>query len=112
MSKPVRVGLVDLEPSELDGFRDALADALPEGESAAREAEVRLVIATDADSHAWRWAPLAHAARAGEVAALAGAVLEAVVISGSSPRASVAARLAAALGCRVVELERSAGAGR
>jgi hypothetical protein len=112
MTRPVRVALVDPEPEDLDGFRHALADALPEGEPAARTAEVRLVIAPAADAVAWRWAALAHAARAGEVAALAGAVLEAVVVSGRSPRANAAARLAAALGSRVVELHGAAAAAR
>ena len=101
----MRVALVDLEPEELDGFRSALARALPEGENAAREADVRLVIADRPDALAWRWASLARAVRAGEVAALAGMVLDVVVVSAHSARATATARLAAALGCRVIALE-------
>jgi hypothetical protein len=102
MTTTLRIGLVDLAPDELDFFRTALAITLPEGEDAAREAEVRLVVAPDADSLAWRWATLARVARSGEVAALAGVVLEAVVVSARSARAGAASRLAASLGCRVV----------
>jgi hypothetical protein len=104
MTGSLRVALVDLDVAELDGFRGVLARALPESDAATRDIDVRLVVAPGPDAPLWRWAALARAARAGEVAALAGVVLDAVVVSATSARADAARRLAAALGCRVLVL--------
>ena len=100
----VRVALVDLDAARLDGFRDVLAHELAGGEAAARAAEVRLVIADDATALPWRWAALAGVPRAGEVAALGEVVVDGVLIAAESPRAPACARLAAALGARVLAL--------
>jgi hypothetical protein len=100
----VRVALVDLDAARLDGFRDDLARALSGGAEAARGAEVRLVVAADAAELPWRWAALAGVPRAGEIAALAGIVVDGVLVAEESPRAPACARLAAALGARVLRL--------
>ena len=100
----VKVALVDLDAARLDGFRDALASALASGDAAARGVEVRLVISPDATALPWRWAALAGVPRAGEIAALAEVVVNGVLIAAESPRAPACARLAAALGARVLHL--------
>src|SRR5688572_5490396 len=99
-----RVALVDVGLDALDLWREEVARACALGPDAARRAEVRLVVDADAAGAGWRWAGLAGVARAGEVAALGSTVLDAVVIAAESPRAAAAARLAAALGARVVRL--------
>ena len=98
----VRVALVDLDAARLDGFRDMLAGVLAGGEAAARAADVRLVVSPDAATLPWRWAALAGVPRAGEIAALADVVVDGVIVAEESPRAQACARLAAALGARVL----------
>lgn len=100
----IRVALVDLDGPRLDHYRDALAGALAEGGDAARGAEVRLVVSADATALPWRWAALAGVPRAGEVAALSEVVVDGVLVAAESPRADACARLAAALGARVLRL--------
>ncbi len=100
----VRVALVDLDAARLDGFRDALARALAGGDAMARAVEVRLVIAADAGALPWRWAALAGVARAGEIAALSEVVVDGVLVAAESPRAAACARLAGALGARLLPL--------
>ena len=98
----VRVALVDLDAARLDGFRDVLAGALAGGDVAARAADVRLVVSPDATTLPWRWAALAGVPRAGEIAALADVVVDGVLVAEESPRVQACARLAAALGARVL----------
>lgn len=105
----IRVALVDLDAARLDGFRDALARALAGGEAMARAVEVRLVVCPDADALPWRWAALAGVARAGEIAALSEVVVDGVLVAAESPRATACARLAAALGARVLLLPGGTG---
>jgi len=106
-SRPLRVALVDLDWADLDAFRAALAAALEhagEDPARARSAQVRLVVAQGPDAPSFRWARLAGVPRAGEVARLSEVVVDAVVLSARSPRASSTARLSAALGALVVPL--------
>jgi hypothetical protein len=105
--RPLRVALVDLDWADLDAFRGALASALEHaGDDPARAAaaQVRLVVAPGPDAPSFHWARLAGAPRAGEVARLSEVVVDAVVLSARSPRASSTARLSAALGALVVTL--------
>ena len=105
--RPLRVALVDLDWADLDAFRGALASALEhDGDDPARAAaaQVRLVVAQGPDAPSFHWARLAGAPRAGEVSRLSEVVVDAVVLSARSPRASSTARLAAALGALVVTL--------
>jgi len=110
--RPLRVALVDLDWADLDAFRGALASALEHvGDDPARAAaaQVRLVVAQGPDAPSFHWARLAGAPRAGEVARLSEVVVDAVVLSARSPRASSTARLSAALGALVVPLPTGAG---
>jgi len=105
--RPLRVALVDLDWADLDAFRGALASALERaGDDPARaqSARIRLVVAPGPDAPSFHWARLAGAPRAGEVSRLSEVVVDAVVLSARSPRASSTARLAAALGALVVTL--------
>lgn len=105
--RPLRVALVDLDWADLDAFRGALASALEHaGDDPARAAtaQVRLVVAQAPDAPSFLWARLAGAPRAGEVARLSEVVVDAVVLSARSPRASSTARLSAALGALVITL--------
>ena len=105
--RPLRVALVDLDWADLDTFRGALASALEHaGDDPARaqSARVRLVVAPGPDAPLFHWARLAGAPRAGEVSRLSEVVVDAVVLSARSPRASSTARLSAALGALVVTL--------
>lgn len=106
----VRVALVDLDAARLDAFRDVLARALAGGDTAARSADVRLVVSPDATTVPWRWAVLAGVSRAGEVAALADVVVDGVLVAEESPRAAATARLAGALGARVLAVPPGTGA--
>jgi len=97
----LRLALVDLDAARLDRARAAVAGhALDD----AHEARVRLVVSPDRHTVPWRWAALAGVPRAGEVAALAETVVDVVLVADESPRADACARLAAALGARVVRL--------
>lgn len=112
-TRPLRVALVDLDWGDLDAFRGALARALTDaGDDVTRaaEAEVRLVVAQGPDAPSFLWARLAGVPRAGESSRLAEVVVDAVVLSARSPRASSTARLAAALGSMVIALPTAAGA--
>ena len=102
VAERVRVALVDLDAARLDGFRDVLARELAGGEAAARAADVRLVVAADAAALPWRWAALAGVPRSGEIAALGEVVVDGVLVAAESPRLSACARLAGALGARVL----------
>src|SRR5262245_40735290 len=105
--RPLRVALVDLDWADLDAFRPALASALAQaGDDPARaaSARVRLVVAQGPDAPSFQWAKLAGAPRAGEVSRLSEVVVDAVILSARSPRASLTARLSAALGALVVSL--------
>ena len=109
----MRIALVDLDWADLDAFRGALASALKDaGDDPARaaEAEVRLVVAQGRDAPSFLWAKLAGVPRAGEGARLAEVVVDAVILSARSPRASSTARLSAALGAMVVALPAASGA--
>jgi hypothetical protein len=103
-SERIRIALVDLDGPRLDRYRDALADALADGRDAARGAEVRLVVNADAAALPWRGAALAGVPRAGEVAALSEVVVDGVLVAAESPRAEACARLAGALGVRVLRV--------
>ncbi len=101
------VALVDLDFAELDAFRARLAERLGGREDARAEAaraRVRLVLAASADAPAFAWAGLCGAPRAGESGRLGEVVVDVVVISARSPRKDPVARLAAALGARVLVL--------
>src|SRR5690242_19140421 len=107
------VALVDLDFAELDGFRTRLAERLgdlDDATTAARRARVRLVVAASADAPAFAWAGLCGAPRTGEAARLGEVVVDAVVVSAHSPRKDAVARLAAALGARVVVMPGAAAA--
>ncbi len=111
--RPLRIALVDLDWGDLDSFRGALASALSEaGDDPVRAADalVRLVVAEGPDAPSFLWARLAGAPRAGEVARLSEVVVDAVMVSARSPRASSTARLSAALGAMVIPLPAPAGA--
>ena len=103
----LRVALVDLDARGLDAFRAVLgaADA-PRDDDAGRPRgiEVRFVVDRAADGVLFRWARLAGVPRAGEIAALGGAIVDAVLVGGASPRTQAAVRLAASLGARVAVL--------
>ncbi|MEP7028991.1 MAG: hypothetical protein ABI960_10385 [Candidatus Eisenbacteria bacterium] len=106
-TRSLRIALVDLDWRRLDVFRAALAASLRDAgqdPAAGAEADVRLVIAEGPEAPAFHWARLAGVARSGEVARLGEVVVDAIVVSAASPRAPVAARLAAALGAIVVAL--------
>ncbi len=110
-TRPLRLALVDLDWSGLDGFRAALDAALRDGGHdpvAASDAEVRLAIAEGPEAPTFQWARLAGVPRAGEVARLGEVVVDAVMVSAAGPRAAQAARLAASLGALVVALPASA----
>jgi hypothetical protein len=111
--RPLRIALVDLDWADLDAFRGTLAQALKDaGDDATRaaEAEVRLVVAQGPDAPSFLWARLAGVPRAGESSRLAEVVVDAVVLSTRSPRASSTARLSAALGAMVIALPAASGA--
>jgi hypothetical protein len=111
--RALRLALIDLDWADLDAFRGALANALKDaGEDPLRalEAEVRLVVAQGPDAPSFHWARLAGAPRAGEVARLSEVVVDAVILSARSPRASSTARLSAALGALVIALPGAQGA--
>ncbi len=103
-----RLALVDLDAARLDRVRTVVAThAARENRT---EAEVRLVVSPDRTTLPWRWAALAGVPRAGEVAALAETVIDIVLVADESPRADACARLAAALGARVLRVPLPAGA--
>lgn len=111
--RPLRIALVDLDWGDLDTFRGALASALAKsGHDPARAAEavVRLVVAEGPGEPSFLWARLAGAPRAGEVARLSEVVVDAVIVSARSSRASSTARLSAALGAMVIPLPAPKGA--
>ena len=107
------VALVDLDFSELDAFRAALADqlaALGEDPGEARRARVRLVLADGPSAPAFAWAGLAGVPRAGESGRLSEVVVDHVVVSAHSARKDAITRLAAALGVRILLLPRALAA--
>ena len=97
----LRLALVDLDAARLDRARATVAGHALDDAHAAR---VRLVVSPDPHTVPWRWAALAGVPRAGEVAALAETVVDIVLVAEESPRADACARLAAALGARVLRL--------
>lgn len=102
-----RLALVDLDAARLDRVRALVA--MHVAGDGLREPDVRLVVSPDRTALPWRWAALAGVPRAGEVAALAETVIDVVLVADESPRADSCARLAAALGARVLRVPASAG---
>ena len=100
----LRLALVDLDAARLDRARAAVTGPSSAGAQEAQEAMVRLVVSPDRMAVPWRGAALAGGPRAGEDAALAETVVDVVLVADESPRADACARLAAALGARVVRL--------